>query len=109
MSIIARVTNIHIYPQANIKSEAYGYAIADATKAIELNPKLVKVSCVFGPVQLPPLTYNAPRLISAALLPTPPSSNPKMPCRTSRTVSDSTRITRMPNSNSPSAKRLCAS
>ncbi|KAK8065595.1 hypothetical protein PG997_012342 [Apiospora hydei] len=28
--------------QANIKSEAYGYAIADATKAIELNPKLVK-------------------------------------------------------------------
>ena len=32
--------------QANIKSEAYGYAIADATKAIELDPKLVKVSCV---------------------------------------------------------------
>ena len=29
--------------QANIKTEAYGYAIADATKAIELNPKLVKV------------------------------------------------------------------
>jgi hypothetical protein len=29
--------------QANIKSEAYGYAIADATKAIELNPKFVKV------------------------------------------------------------------
>ncbi|KAI9049506.1 hypothetical protein LZ554_006535 [Drepanopeziza brunnea f. sp. 'monogermtubi'] len=28
--------------QANIKSEAYGYAIADATKAIELNPNLVK-------------------------------------------------------------------
>ncbi|RYP79820.1 hypothetical protein DL769_002765 [Monosporascus sp. CRB-8-3] len=28
--------------QANIKLEAYGYAIADATKAIELNPKLVK-------------------------------------------------------------------
>lgn len=28
--------------QANIKSEAYGYAIADATKAIELNPKFVK-------------------------------------------------------------------
>ncbi|KAI0381854.1 Metallo-dependent phosphatase-like protein [Hypomontagnella monticulosa] len=28
--------------QAHIKSEAYGYAIADATKAIELNPKLVK-------------------------------------------------------------------
>lgn len=29
--------------QANIKSEAYGYAIADATKAIELNPEFVKV------------------------------------------------------------------
>ncbi|KEZ39636.1 hypothetical protein SAPIO_CDS9568 [Scedosporium apiospermum] len=28
--------------QANIKSEAYGYAIADATKAIELNPKFIK-------------------------------------------------------------------
>ncbi|KAM0510773.1 hypothetical protein ACHAPE_010543 [Trichoderma viride] len=28
--------------QAYIKTEAYGYAIADATKAIELNPKLVK-------------------------------------------------------------------
>jgi serine/threonine-protein phosphatase 5 len=28
--------------QANIKLEAYGYAIADATKAIELNPEFVK-------------------------------------------------------------------
>lgn len=28
--------------QAYIKTEAYGYAIADATKAAELNPKLVK-------------------------------------------------------------------
>ncbi|KAG0648317.1 Serine threonine-phosphatase T [Hyphodiscus hymeniophilus] len=28
--------------QANIKSEAYGYAIADATKAIELKPDFVK-------------------------------------------------------------------
>ncbi|TAQ90402.1 hypothetical protein B7494_g1263 [Chlorociboria aeruginascens] len=28
--------------QANIKSEAYGYAIADATKAIELDPKFTK-------------------------------------------------------------------
>ncbi|KAI1072760.1 uncharacterized protein FIESC28_08452 [Fusarium coffeatum] len=28
--------------QAYIKTEAYGYAVADATKAIELNPKLVK-------------------------------------------------------------------
>ncbi|KAI9158755.1 serine/threonine-protein phosphatase [Paramyrothecium foliicola] len=27
---------------AHIKSEAYGYAIADANKAVELNPKLVK-------------------------------------------------------------------
>lgn len=30
--------------QAYIKTEAYGYAISDAGKAIELNPKLVKVS-----------------------------------------------------------------
>jgi serine/threonine-protein phosphatase 5 len=29
--------------QANIKSEAYGYAISDATKAIELDPNFVKV------------------------------------------------------------------
>ena len=29
--------------KANIKSEAYGYAIADATKAIELDPNFVKV------------------------------------------------------------------
>ncbi|TDZ22462.1 Serine/threonine-protein phosphatase T [Colletotrichum orbiculare MAFF 240422] len=28
--------------QANLKSEAYGYAIADCSKAIELNPKFVK-------------------------------------------------------------------
>lgn len=28
--------------EANIKSEAYGYAIADATKAIELDPNFVK-------------------------------------------------------------------
>ncbi|KAI9746541.1 MAG: hypothetical protein M1818_000254 [Claussenomyces sp. TS43310] len=28
--------------QANIKSEAYGYAIADATSAIELNPDFIK-------------------------------------------------------------------
>lgn len=28
--------------QANIRSEAYGYAIADATKAIELDPKFSK-------------------------------------------------------------------
>jgi hypothetical protein len=29
--------------QAYLKTEAYGYAIADATKAIELDPKFVKV------------------------------------------------------------------
>ena len=29
--------------QANIKLEAYGYAIADATKAIEINPNFIKV------------------------------------------------------------------
>lgn len=37
----ARVTDLN--SQANIKSEAYGYAIADATKAIELDPDNVKV------------------------------------------------------------------
>lgn len=30
--------------QANLKLEAYGYAIVDATKAIELDPNYVKVS-----------------------------------------------------------------
>ncbi len=30
-------------PQAYLKTEAYGYAIADATKAIELDPSFVKV------------------------------------------------------------------
>ena len=34
--------------QANIKLEQYGYAIADATKAIEVDPKCVKV---FHPVR----------------------------------------------------------
>jgi len=34
---------INFRNQAYIKTEAYGYAVADATKAIELNPKLVKV------------------------------------------------------------------
>jgi serine/threonine-protein phosphatase 5 len=41
--LLARVTNSK---KANIKSEAYGYAIADATKAIELDPNFVKV-CYF--------------------------------------------------------------
>lgn len=30
--------------QANLKLEAYGYAIVDATKAIDLDPNYVKVS-----------------------------------------------------------------
>jgi serine/threonine-protein phosphatase 5 len=34
-------------PQANIKTEAYGYAIADATRAIELDPNFVKVGFFF--------------------------------------------------------------
>ena len=29
--------------QTNIKLEAYGYAIADATKAIEIDPTFIKV------------------------------------------------------------------
>lgn len=32
--------------QAYIKTEAYGFAIRDATKAIELNPSFVKVRIV---------------------------------------------------------------
>ena len=35
--------------KANIKSEAYGYAIADATKAIELDPSFAKVCLVTFP------------------------------------------------------------
>lgn len=31
--------------QANIKLEAYGYAVADATKAIELDKDYIKVCC----------------------------------------------------------------
>lgn len=40
-----------VHLQAYIKTEAYGYAIIDATKAIELNPKLIKVCklpCVYA-------------------------------------------------------------
>lgn len=33
----------HSFSQANIKLEQYGYAIADAAKAIELDSKYVKV------------------------------------------------------------------
>lgn len=36
-------TRVTDYLQANIKSEAYGYAIEDATKAIALDPNFVKV------------------------------------------------------------------
>lgn len=36
-------TNMAILIQAHIKMEAYGYAIADATKALELDPTNVKV------------------------------------------------------------------
>jgi serine/threonine-protein phosphatase 5 len=32
-----------LHAQAHIKAEAYGYAIEDATKAIELDPSFVKV------------------------------------------------------------------
>jgi hypothetical protein len=37
------VTNTLFLPKAYLKTEAYGYAIADATKAIELDPGFVKV------------------------------------------------------------------
>ena len=41
----ARVTRSNIVspPQAYLKTEAYGYAISDATKAIEIDPSFVKV------------------------------------------------------------------
>ena len=46
----ARVTDL--MSQAYLKTEAFGYAISDATKAIELKPGFVKVSeptqCVFA-------------------------------------------------------------
>jgi hypothetical protein len=35
--------------QAQIKLEAFGFAIADATRAIELDPNYVKVSRYFAP------------------------------------------------------------
>ncbi len=37
------MTNHDIVLQAYIKTEAYGYAISDAGKAIEIDPKLIKV------------------------------------------------------------------
>ena len=39
----ARVTDTSSNLQAYLKTEAYGYAISDATKAIELDPSFVKV------------------------------------------------------------------
>jgi len=40
------VTDALVPLQAYLKTEAYGYAIADATKAIELDPGFVKVRSV---------------------------------------------------------------
>lgn len=37
-------TDLDLRPQANIKLEAYGFAIADASKAIDLDPNYVKVA-----------------------------------------------------------------
>lgn len=34
------------YGQANIKLESYGYAIADASKAIEIDPSYIKVRTI---------------------------------------------------------------
>ena len=40
---------LEISEQAHIKMEAYGYAIADATKALELDPTNVKVYTIAHP------------------------------------------------------------
>jgi len=37
--------------QTNIKLEAYGYAIADATKAIELDKNFIKVGVAIDPLE----------------------------------------------------------
>lgn len=34
--------------QAHIKMESYGYAVSDATKALELDPTYVKVYCLLS-------------------------------------------------------------
>ena len=39
-------------PQAHIKLEAYGFAIADAAKALELDPSYTKVSSSVDPSRL---------------------------------------------------------
>lgn len=45
--------------KANIKSEAYGSAIIDATKAIELDPNFVKVrQHSLGPASLQLIKYR---------------------------------------------------
>jgi serine/threonine-protein phosphatase 5 len=36
-------TTIHLRHQAHLKLESYGYAVADADKAIQLDPNSVKV------------------------------------------------------------------
>lgn len=43
------MTNCVVTQQAYIKTEAYGYAISDADKAIEIDPKLIKVRTVSSP------------------------------------------------------------
>lgn len=88
--------------QAYLKTEAYGYAIADATKAIELNPSFVKVRRHLLPLDggIPVLRLTSPfRLITAAALPTPLVYGRKMPPRTSRHAARSTPQTRMPRSS----------
>ncbi|KAH9241735.1 hypothetical protein K456DRAFT_656874 [Colletotrichum gloeosporioides 23] len=68
--------------QANLKSEAYGYAIADCTKAIELNPKFVKVraSCQQAPgINSPMLTSRRFRHTSVEVSHTQPFSGPRTP------------------------------
>jgi tetratricopeptide (TPR) repeat protein len=83
--------------QANIKSEAYGYAIADATKAIEIDPNFVKVRdyeislrvlCKF--LTLSRLTIDVPLHI-------PLSSSPAMQFETSRLSSKSSLPIKMRN------------
>lgn len=64
------------FNQANIKLEQYGYAIADATKAIELDSKYTKVipiDCFDGRTFLTAVA----RHFTEEQLPIPPYSNPE--------------------------------
>lgn len=90
--------------QAHIKLEAYGYAIADATKAIELDPGYVKVRSrhfldIFKAPTIPPHADMSSfcRRIGDGRSPTLPSSTPAKPSRTSEPLSRGSQTTGRPS------------